>query len=94
MTQLSDLFGGNVQTQYDSYFEQLSISVITRGTSGVSDGKITQIAYSSGNKQVFSYNVDGLVSTVQYYDTNGTTLLATNTFTYDTDNYVATNTWS
>ena len=58
------------------------------------DGNLTQIVYTTGNKQTITYNGDPPTSIVfRYYGTNGTTLLATYTINFQNNQAVSTQ-WS
>lgn len=56
------------------------------------DNTLATMTYATGNKKVFTYAA-GKLSTVEYYGTDGTTLLRTQTFTY-TGNLLTAAPWS
>ena len=85
----------NLQSNLDSklnfnfelYFDSLSISSIV-----YIDSNISEIIYSTGNKKVFNYT-DNLINTIEYYDENATTLLATQTLTHNDQNLISSVSW-
>jgi hypothetical protein len=82
---LTGIQGGSIVDQFDS----LSTSSIGYDV----NGNIDSIIYVTGNKQVINYSGDN-VSSVQFYDTDGTTLLKTQSFAYNVDGNVTSITWS
>ena len=78
--------GGDVPITAE--FSILTTDVVTRNAAG----DITQITYTSGNKQVLGY--DGFnLETVEYYDTDGEALLATLTLSYASGEWTGS-TWT
>ena len=66
----------------------ISVSSITYNA----NGSLDVLTYSSGNKITYGYT-SGDLTTVLYYDTNGSTLLHTETISYTNGNVTAV-TWS
>lgn len=60
------------------------VSRLASTSSTYSGTDLTSITYVTGNKEVLSYNGDGTLDTVMYYDTDGTTLILTTTQHYIT----------
>lgn len=74
-----------------SYFDSLSTTNITYGA----NNEISEIVYISGNKKVINYESEtDNITSVQYYDTDGTTLLGTQTFTYNVNGEFISIVWS
>jgi YD repeat-containing protein len=48
-----------------------------------SSGNITEIDYDGGYKALYTYDAVGNLSKIDYTDTDGTTVLITETYTYD-----------
>lgn len=83
-----------------SYLNDASINVATlfdglSSSSYTYDGsnRITQIIYTTGNKQTFTYTGETEIVT-KYYFTDGTTLLATYTINFDANGNVTSAVWS
>lgn len=72
----------------DKEFEILDINNITYDV----DDNIEEITYVTGNKE--DWVRDGVLTHVDYYDTDGTTKLAKNEFTYDGNGRLLTTTWT
>jgi hypothetical protein len=78
------------QLDIDSYFNSLSASSVSYDA----DETVDSITYTSGNKQVLIKDTNSNVTQVKYYDTNGTSLLATQNFVYNTNGLVISSNWS
>ena len=72
----------------DKQFEILDINNITYDI----DDNIEEITYVTGNKE--DWVRDGVLTQIDYYDTDGSTKLATNEFTYDSNGRLLTTTWT
>jgi len=66
-------------TRLDQVLDYTDISDISYTTAG----KKEIVTYLTGNKATWIYNVFNNPSSIEYYDTDGTTLLHTQTMTYD-----------
>jgi hypothetical protein len=75
------------QPAYAAIFAGISVT-----SYAYTSGSLTEITHVTGNKQLFAYTSGNLTS-VQYTDTDGTTVLATNTLAY-TDGVLTSSTWS
>lgn len=73
----------------DTYFDALEMTSATYDD----EGKITRMDFATGHKVLFSYSGTDLDS-VEYYDFDATTLIATNSFTYDADGNIVAESWS
>lgn len=64
-------------------------------TSMIYDGSdlLTHIVYESGNKVIFNYTA-GVVTSIEYYGTDGLTLLFTQTINYNVNGLITSTTWS
>jgi len=62
-----------------------TISHLSVTDSAYTDGNLTSMTYTGGYKTLYIY-VSGNLSTVEYTDTDGTTVLLTETFTYTSGN--------
>lgn len=85
--------GGGGSSQHPHLvFQTLSATDITYTELGLVD----TITYSSGNKKTFIYDTDdpNLLVEVIYYGTDGSTMIAKNVYTYDTDGVLTGNTWT
>jgi hypothetical protein len=74
----------------DSQFESYDITSISYNA----NSDVEVITYHTGNKQVMSYDANGEVLNVKYYDVDGATLLKAKSFTYDGLGNISTVTWS
>jgi hypothetical protein len=72
----------------DKQFENLDINNIEYDNSN----RILSITYSTGNKEVMD-RTSGDLDNIKYYDKDGSTLLSTNTMTYDNNNRLITSVW-
>jgi hypothetical protein len=54
------------------------------------NGNLTEILYVNGKKEIFTYDANNMLISVKYYDTDGTTLIGTNTYTYDANGVLIT----
>jgi YD repeat-containing protein len=72
------------------YFSTLTVS----GVSYDEENRVTQKTHHSGNKQVYTYNNDGLIESIEYIDVDGTTPVGVKTFFYDEFNRFVGDSWS
>ena len=72
----------------DDYFNTLNATSMVYD----SNGNLTSITYSTGNKQVLTYTGDQKIE-IKYYDVDGATLMATNTVYFANNNATSTS-WS
>lgn len=63
----------------DKIFDTIEVSSITYN----GDDNIDTITYVTGNKTIMNYNGNKDISSADYYDTDGTTIIGTMTLTYD-----------
>lgn len=74
----------------DSRLNEINVTQMTYNDAG----DLSEVTYESGNKIVLNYNITEDLTSVDYYATNGTTHLYTQTLTYDDNGNVETTTWS
>lgn len=73
----------------DKSFEELDVSSVLYDA----NDNVTEIVYNTGNKELWT-RVANVVSKIDYTDIDGTTVKATNTFTYDGSNRLLTSVWT
>ena len=73
-----------------SYFDSLDITNIIYNP----DDTMDTITYATGNKKNYTYNVDGEPTLIKYFDIDGTTLLESQTLSYDGNGRLASTVWS
>ncbi|MFW6243242.1 MAG: hypothetical protein ACOC2W_03690 [bacterium] len=73
----------------NAYFDGLTTTDIVY----TGDGDISELVYDTGNKKVINYSGEN-VSSVDFYSTDGTTILKTQSFTYDANGDVTGISWS
>jgi len=72
-----------------SYFEGLDASSFTYDN----DGRITEIDYSTGNKQTFVYTGETEID-ITYFEENGNTVIKTCTVTFNANGDTTSVSWS
>jgi hypothetical protein len=70
------------------YFQVLPISDVVYDVNNT----MTEIVYTTGNKMGFTYDGEN-VSIVKYYATDGATLIASNSFSYNVNGDIETSSW-
>ena len=78
--------GGGFAAPPDILFETFSITSITYDTYG----NITEIIAATGHKATFTYNTSNKLIEEKYYNQDGTSLLLTISYTYDTNGNLET----
>jgi hypothetical protein len=74
----------------DMMFDTFDISNMDYNASGL----LTVATYVGGYVAKLYYNASNLLNLVEYYNTDGTTILATNTLVYDSSLQLKTATWA
>jgi hypothetical protein len=76
-------------TSLDAYYDTLDIA----STPYNGSGNITEIVYDTGHKQTFTYT--GLTKIdINYYNSDGITLISTNTINFDGNGNITTTSWA
>jgi hypothetical protein len=76
-------------TSLDAYFDTLDISSTTYNGSG----NITEIVYDTGHKQTFTYTGTTKID-INYYNSDGVSLITTNTINFDVNGNITTTSWT
>jgi hypothetical protein len=74
--------------------ERLNATDVSSMVYSPTTGDLTSVTYVTGNKIVLAYDVDGDLSYVDYFATNGTTKLFTQTLTYNVNKDLIGTIWS
>lgn len=73
-----------------SYFDSLDITNIVYNP----DDTMDTITYSTGNKKKYTYNAEAEPTLIEYFDIDGTTLLKSQTLTYNGGGKLASTEWN
>jgi len=71
---------------FDLYVEDLDVTDILYDDTG----KVTEVDYEGGFKATFTYDENDRLSKVDYYSSDGSTIVLSISFTYDSNGYLKT----